>query len=109
MSNTVLIVGIIAITLIVIIVILRPMLSRLFIRADQTGIEGEVETHLLEEKDNNHSRLTVKGNTQVGSKNKINVKADEAEITNNTQLGNKQTLDVTQPEKPTPKKRHKKS
>lgn len=98
MSDTVLIVLIIAVAVIVVLWMFRSSLSRFFIKANKEGMEAELQTH------DNHEQtegipgerpdVNVESNWQVGRGNKIYVSSKEADVSDNRQLGEDQGITV---------------
>lgn len=112
MSDTVLIVLIIAITVLVVLIIFRRQLSRFLFKANREGIEAELETHkpaapkgLTTPSPNqpgDRPSTTISGNWQIGSGNMIHVDRGDVAVEDNVQLGSDQEIKV-RPDKTPPK------
>ena len=98
MSDTVLVVLIIAITVIVVLILFRKQLSRFFIRANKEGVEAELQTHEQEKPAGEKAGVSISGNKQIGRDNVIDVGRDNVEVEDNLQLGEGQQIKV-RPEK----------
>ena len=103
MSDTVTIVLIVAIAIIIVLVLFRNQLKRFGFRADEKGIEAELETREKSE-DTSAARqspeaqkragVRITGTTQAGRDNIVEVSRDDVEIEDVKQLGESQQIRV---------------
>lgn len=108
MSDTVLIVLIVAVTIVVVLWIFRKQISRFFIKAGKDGVEADLTTRETPEPGATpaagQSSTIISGNKQIGKKNKIEVGRSDAAIKDNLQLGEGQEIKARpDPKAPTKK------
>jgi FtsZ-interacting cell division protein ZipA len=103
MSDTVIIVLIVAIAVIIVLVLFRNQLKRFGIRADEKGIQAELETQDRSEGSSatgqppgtqKRAGVRISGTTQAGRDNVVEVSRDDVEIENVKQLGESQQIRV---------------
>lgn len=101
-NTTILIVLVIALAVIVILYVYRNKLHRFSMTANKEGVRAELETtkpnehppDFSEGKEPNSAGITIKGNTQYGTGNRISVGQNDVEVTDNLQDGDNQTIEV---------------
>lgn len=97
MSDTVLIVLIVAVAVIVVLLIFRKQVSRFFIKAGKEGVEADLTTREpaapAGTPGGSPAGVVISGNKQIGKKNKIDVvgRSDVA-MQDNLQLGEGQEI-----------------
>jgi hypothetical protein len=98
MSDTVLIVFIIAIAVVVVLVIFRKQVSRFFIKAGKEGLEADLETREPASPTTttagSPASVVISGNKQIGKANKIDVAQSDVAVDDNLQLGEGQQIKV---------------
>ena len=102
MSDTVLVVLIVAATVIVVLYMFRRQLSAFLFKANKDGLEAELKTHAPDETKTGDSHgVQISGNRLVGKENEIEIGRDDVGVDDNILLGKKQKIQV----KPDPKKK----
>lgn len=88
---------IIAGTVVLVIFLLRGSLKRFSIKANQKSVEGRIETHAPDAKSGGAPAahgVVVRGNRQVGTNQKIEVRRGDAQVSDNVQAGKDQKIDI---------------
>jgi hypothetical protein len=92
MSDSVLMVLIVAVAVVVGLFMFRRQLSRFFLKANRKGLAARLETRdpgtMVRELDS----VTISGNQQIGTKNTIETERSNVNVTDNLQLGERQTI-----------------
>ncbi len=109
MSDTVLIVLIVAVTIVVVLWIFRKQISRFFIKAGKDGVEADLTTREpvappTTPPQTGSSGVVISGNKQIGKDQKIDVGRSEVAVQDNLQLGERQEIKV-QPDPKAPTKK----
>lgn len=100
MTDTVLIVLIIALAVIVVLLFFRNQLSRFLFKANREGIEAELQTHkpvpgaTSSTATSGAGGVAIRGNKQVGEGNAIDVGRDNVVVEDNVQRGKDQKIQV---------------
>jgi len=96
MSDTVLIVLIVAVAVIVVLLIFRKQVSRFFIKAGKEGVEADLTTRepaaIAETSTGSSPSVVISGNKQIGKENKIDVGRSDVAVQDNLQLGEGQEI-----------------
>lgn len=101
MSDSVLIVLIIAVTILVVLLFFRRQLSNFIFKANREGVEAQLKTHKPEKsvpsggpavRPGKRPSVNISGNRQIGKRNKIKVERDDADVSDNLQLGEDQEI-----------------
>lgn len=100
MSDPVRIALIVAAVVVIALIIFRRQLSSFWFKADEGGIEGELKTHNRAAASGGASpagrlksaSINIKGNSLIGSRNKIEVEGADVNVEENTQLGADQEI-----------------
>jgi len=95
MSDTGLIVLIIAVAVVVVLYIFRNQLSRFFIKANQEGITAELETREPSAKSTEKAGVRISRSRQFGKGNILEVQRDDVVIEDPLQVGKVQKISVT--------------
>jgi hypothetical protein len=106
MSDAVLIVLIVSVTLVATPIIFRRQLSRFLFKASKTGIEAELETREIPERGRKEvsstsatsrpTAVSINGNKLIGVRNAIEADGTDVAITDNLQAGSDQKIGVRQ-------------
>lgn len=103
MDSTILIVLIIAVAVVVVLCIFRDKLRTFSLTANKEGIKADLETQPTNIPPTNPvgssqppkpPGVTIRGNTQIGTDNKIHVGQNSIDVSDNLQYGQKQTIEV---------------
>ncbi len=111
MNDTVWIALIIALAVIVVLWMFRPVLSRFFLKVGKEGVEADLETRERSSQQPTTFRrflTNVSRNWQIGRGNKVRIEQSGTNFEGNVQAGEEQEYEVISPDKPvTPRKRNK--
>ena len=103
MNDTVWIALIVALAVIVVLWMFRPMLSRFFLKVGKEGVEADLETRERQSQQPGGFRrflTNVSRNWQIGRGNKMTITGSGTNFEGNAQVGKEQELNVTDPDKP---------
>ena len=106
MSDNVLIVLIIAVTVIAVLFLFRRQLSAFLFKAGKDGLEAELKVHDPSEsnKEGDSHKVQISRNKLIGKENEIKVAQNNVGVDDNLLLGEKQKIEV----EPAPGKEKKK-
>ena len=108
MSDTVLVVLIIAITVVVVLYLFRRQLSDFLIKANKDGLEAHLKTRGTEEIETSTGErpgVQISGSRLIGKKNEIEVRRDDVRVDDSLLLGQEQKISVKPDRKSTKKKK----
>lgn len=101
MSDTVLVVLIIAVAIVIVLLVFREQLSRFIFKANKEGIEAQLDTRQEQDaaKPRRQAGVTISKNKQFGKGNVIDVGRNDVDVEDNTQLGEDQKI-MARPDNP---------